>query len=585
MNMYVVATILLLVSFSIADEPDFSNIDAWFDFTLTSPGGGYAIVTKDEIIHTHVTGVRDRATEDPVTVETYFPIASITKTMTSLLIHNLTLEGKCSWNSRIVSILPFWECGDPVRSSMMTLQDLVYHQTGFGAYSGSFPSFTNPELSLRDYIYSLKFFMPLAEFRAPTFLYNNAAFSLAGYVAEYLEDMDFKDLIQERILNQLDSQPKGYYSLADLEEDGVEYSQGYMEDEEGNLYEPDQCSCRGLALSLKGLAEFAQWFMPIISNSSHAAMTEMGNFFPVPARVFPSLDWMTISPVGVGRGVFISDVWGTRCYSHNGNSFGHSSFFVVCPEVDYGFAGLNNLYAANDNLENAAFSGLYQYLYGGVPPPPETETLSHFSLKKETKFGSSFKDDFSPEPTKFDTVTPVQSDIPPTVSITDFDETQTEWHHPFSGVLTAVLGDSIVESDWSYNHLPMVLSHWHSNSYWADSAYGRLVVQFVRCPVTGIITSVKIFFGGENYLFTSASYLREDVSFKPNDAATQDPRVVKFVEPAVHTNNMPIALILGALVGLIASGGVGGLMFYLIRKTLGPQQESYALNPLTSNKV
>ncbi|KAL0244187.1 hypothetical protein GEMRC1_008272 [Eukaryota sp. GEM-RC1] len=133
---------------------------------------------------------------------------------------------------------------------MMTLQDLVYHQTGFGAYSGSFPSFTNPELSLRDYVYSLKFYMPLAEFRAPLFLYNNAAFSLAGFIPEYLEDTDFKDLIQERILNKLESKPKGYYTLADLKADDMDYSKGYMVDEEtGELYEPPQAMDEGLSHS------------------------------------------------------------------------------------------------------------------------------------------------------------------------------------------------------------------------------------------------------------------------------------------------------------------------------------------------
>ncbi|KAL0251460.1 hypothetical protein GEMRC1_000673 [Eukaryota sp. GEM-RC1] len=579
---------LFLIGLSQADERGYDVIDSWFEVTLNAPGGGYVIVTKDSLVHHYVTGVKDITTGEPVTRDTYFPIASVTKTLTSLLIHNLTLEGKCSWDSRIASILPFWECGDPIRSSMMTLQDLVYHRTGFGYGTGSLPSFTNPNLSLRDYVYSMKFFMPLAEFRAPSFLYNDAAFSLAGYIPEYIEDTSFRDLIQERILNKLPSQPKGYYSLADLKADDVDYSKGYMVDEEtGEFYEPPQvvnealshssAPAGGLALSLNGLAEFTQWFIPVINSSSYAPLTDMGNFPPFGTMLFGN---SVVTPVGIGRGVFIYDVMGFRCYSHNGNAFGHTSLYVVCPDVDYGFAGLNNMYVADDNLMITAFLGLFQFLTGEVPPPEATEPLSTVSFKN--KMGSYFKDGLSPKSTKIDRVFHVKESLQSSISLVDFNETS--WHHPFYGSLVVNFSDSIVDSEWRYNHLLLKLSHFHNNVYYADSAFDRILVQFGRCPLTGKITSVKMFFVDENALFTSENYLNEDMSFHPNDAATQDPRVVKFVEPAVYTNNMPIALILGVVVGLIASGVVGGLMFYFIRKSLN-SFESYSFNPMSSNKV
>ncbi|KAL0240005.1 hypothetical protein GEMRC1_010113 [Eukaryota sp. GEM-RC1] len=173
---------------------------------------------------------------------------------------------------------------------------------------------------------------------------------------------------------------------------------------------------------------------------------------------------------------------------------------------------------------------------GGVPPPDEIDPLSAFSFTND--MGTRFKDDFSPLPSKFDGVPVVKDSLRSSIFPSDFSETS--WHHPFYGSLVLNLSDSIVDSEVKYNILPLELSHFHSNVYYADSAYGRMLVQFMRCPVTGFITSVKLFFGGENALLTSESYLNEDLFFHPNDDATQDPRVIKFVEPAVHTNNMPI---------------------------------------------
>ncbi|KAL0248598.1 hypothetical protein GEMRC1_003833 [Eukaryota sp. GEM-RC1] len=282
--------IILLLSFVLlifAEDVDFSRVNDWFESSRAAPGAGFSVIHNDEIVHQYVTGVKKLGGDD-LTTDTYFPIGSITKTMTTMLLHQLVVDKKCAWNSRIVSILPFWECGDPSRSSMMTLEDLVYHRTGFGAGTGSLPSFTNPKLSLHDYVYSLKYFHPLAEFRAPPLLYNNAGLSIAGLIAEVIEGEDYKHLLQERVLNLLESEPVGYYSLGEMEEHHIDYATGYMRiGPEEYITPPDytdeflshsSAPAGGLALSLNGLTEFAQFFMKNISDFED--MTTPGNIFP-----------------------------------------------------------------------------------------------------------------------------------------------------------------------------------------------------------------------------------------------------------------------------------------------------------------
>ncbi|KAL0239641.1 hypothetical protein GEMRC1_009749 [Eukaryota sp. GEM-RC1] len=94
---------------------------------------------------------------------------------------------------------------------------------------------------------------------------------------------------------------------------------------------------------------------------------------------------------------------------------------------------------------------------GGVPPPDEIDPLSAFSFTND--MATRFKDDFSPLPSKFDGVPVVKDNF-----------SETSWHHPFYGSLVLNLSDSIVDSEVKYNILPLELSHFHSNVYYADSA-------------------------------------------------------------------------------------------------------------------
>ncbi|KAL0248431.1 hypothetical protein GEMRC1_003667 [Eukaryota sp. GEM-RC1] len=260
-----------------------------------------------------------------------------------------------------------------------------------------------------------------------------------------------------------------------------------------------------------------------------------------------------------------------------GNPFAHTATYFICPTLGYGFVGVSNIFQDNENLLTAALLGLYQSVRGDLPEPEESTPLN---LATEDSFDELLPTSSNSPHEDLPILLSTHSTVA-AVEPSDFPET--EWHHPFYGTLVLdIVEDDLSKSGLMYNALPMTLQHARNNVFVAISYMGESYVQFMRCPFTGSVTSVRLLAGEENVLFTSGSYIPLDASFKPNDAATQAPRVVKFVEPAV--NNFPLALILGIVVGLVASGVVGGMMFMMVKRT---QQsgEIIANNPLLIGKV
>lgn len=49
---------------------------------------------------------------------------------TGLLVHNETMSPRLFWNSKVASVMPFWDLMDPVAARQATVLDLMSHRTG-----------------------------------------------------------------------------------------------------------------------------------------------------------------------------------------------------------------------------------------------------------------------------------------------------------------------------------------------------------------------------------------------------------------------------------------------------------------------
>lgn len=98
------------------------------------PGAALGIVKDDRVIFLKGFGVKEHGKAGRVTADTVFPIASCTKSFTSLAVALLAEEGKMDWDDPVRKYLDYFRLADPLADANVTLRDLMAHRTGVGAH-------------------------------------------------------------------------------------------------------------------------------------------------------------------------------------------------------------------------------------------------------------------------------------------------------------------------------------------------------------------------------------------------------------------------------------------------------------------
>jgi CubicO group peptidase (beta-lactamase class C family) len=136
----------------------------------------------------------------PVTEGTLFQIGSITKTFTGTLIMMLAEAGELELDAPVRAYIPDFRVEDEEVSRQVTIRHLLTHTSGWvgdvfddtGAGDDALARYAanmadTPQLAPMDRVWS----------------YNNAGFSIAGYVIERVTGQSYQTVLQERLLDPL----------------------------------------------------------------------------------------------------------------------------------------------------------------------------------------------------------------------------------------------------------------------------------------------------------------------------------------------------------------------------------------------
>jgi CubicO group peptidase (beta-lactamase class C family) len=166
--------------------------------TQRVPGLAIAILYDLHIVYTKgfgTTSVEDSGTS--VTPKTLFQVGSTTKPLTGTLIMRLVEQGILNLDSPIKNYIPWITFSDPAVVHLITLRMLLSHTSGLptdGPWGGG---------DLEAYI---RHKIPQYQFVArpgKVWSYSNPGVALAGYVAEFVCQKPFIQLMQEQIFNPL----------------------------------------------------------------------------------------------------------------------------------------------------------------------------------------------------------------------------------------------------------------------------------------------------------------------------------------------------------------------------------------------
>jgi CubicO group peptidase (beta-lactamase class C family) len=201
-------------SVATAQQPDFAAIDAFVEGQvkdLNLPGLALAIVHGDQIVHLKTIGVADPSGR-PITPQTSFLLASVTKSFTALAIMQLVEAGKIDLDAPVQRYLPWFRVADAAASARITVRHLLNQTSGLSTLTG------NGNLITRDsddgaqerFVRGLST-ASLSSAPGTSFEYSNANYATLGAIVAAVSGQSYEQYVEDHIFTPLDMQNSFMY--------------------------------------------------------------------------------------------------------------------------------------------------------------------------------------------------------------------------------------------------------------------------------------------------------------------------------------------------------------------------------------
>jgi serine-type D-Ala-D-Ala carboxypeptidase/endopeptidase len=174
------------------------------------PGMVWGVVQDGRLIHVKAAGVQDLDSKRPVSADTLFRIASMTKAFTALSILKLRDEGKLSLDAPVETYLPElrnWKYPTD-DSPKIRVRDLLTHTAGF-VTDDPWGDRQTP-LPEEDFTRMLREGVPYSRTPGMAMEYSNFGYALLGRIIANVSARPYKDFVQQQIFTPLGMTSTGY---------------------------------------------------------------------------------------------------------------------------------------------------------------------------------------------------------------------------------------------------------------------------------------------------------------------------------------------------------------------------------------
>jgi CubicO group peptidase (beta-lactamase class C family) len=151
---------------------------------------------------THVRGFGHDGRGNPVGADTPFPIGSLTKSFTALLVRQAVDAGRLDADAPVQRYLPGFRVADAQASARITLRHLLNQTSGLSRAAGMAPLLQHNEASIGELAGSLGN-VSLAHAPGERYQYSNLNFIVLGAVLEKVSGRPWAELIREQIFGPL----------------------------------------------------------------------------------------------------------------------------------------------------------------------------------------------------------------------------------------------------------------------------------------------------------------------------------------------------------------------------------------------
>lgn len=355
-----------------------------------APGVVYGVVADGKLAYVGAIGVQDTASNRPVTADSVFRIASMSKNFTALAVLKLRDEGRLSLDAPAESLIPELKAlAYPTSDSRrIRVRDLLNHTGGF--VTDDPWGDRQLDMSEADFSKLLTGGLPFSRSPGMAMEYSNTGYALLGRIVTNVSGKSYDAYIQDSILRPLGMTASAYDARAiPAEHRALGYSHIGEAWVEAPALGPGVFGAMGgLAVSANDYAKYVAWVLdawpprdgadgPILKRSTRREIVEGSNFPAVVSRADKT------DPAGCDRArvygmamISYADCVLGPYFTHSGGLPGYGSNVLFMPERGLAvFAFANVTYApASDFVREAAIELVKS---GAFPPraPPASPDL------------------------------------------------------------------------------------------------------------------------------------------------------------------------------------------------------------------
>jgi CubicO group peptidase (beta-lactamase class C family) len=348
--------------------------NAWVE-RRRMPGAVLGIVIDGELVWVKAAGVQDTATKAPVTPDTVFRIASMTKSFTALAILKLRDEGKLSLDDPAERYVPaLANLPYPTKDSpVITVRHLLTHSEGFPEDN----PWGDRQLAQSDETMRawMRTGIPFSTAPGTAYEYSNYGFSILGQIVQSASKQPYHVYVREQILKPL-GMTASTFEVGEIPKDRL--APGYRWRDE--KWEPEELLAHGsfgamggLWTSARDLSRYVAFLMSAFPARDEAetgpvrrsSAREMQQAWRAQGAIAyrTAVDaplQLSSSAYGYGLGVSQSCRFG-HIVGHGGGLPGYGSLMQWLPEYGVGLVSMGNVtYAGWGGLFTDAFAALHR---------------------------------------------------------------------------------------------------------------------------------------------------------------------------------------------------------------------------------
>lgn len=350
---------------------DYARLDeifAQFQRDKHIPGMVYGVVADGRLIHLRTFGVQDLASKRPVTQDSLFRIASMTKSFTALAILALRDQGRLRLDEPAETYVPelrSWRY-PTADSPRIRVRDLLHHTAGF-VTDDPWGDRQTP-MPEAEFTRLLRTGVPFSSPPGLRMEYSNFGYAMLGRIVSNVSGMPYRTFVERMLLQPLGMTSSGFEVAESPKE---RRALGYRWENDAWSEEPTMRhgafgAMGGLQTSARDYARYVAWLLsawparddPEVGAVRRSTIRQLGEgsgFASVRKRMIGNRSCEQAVHYGMGMRVFADCSLGTAL-NHGGGYPGYGSGVLLLPEYGVGlFVFSNRTYAGgSDALWSAA---------------------------------------------------------------------------------------------------------------------------------------------------------------------------------------------------------------------------------------